>query len=156
MLYNNFFLKWTRRFSWEFRGSRFIRLSRNKSTSWVSLFNIAPGTFSSDPKALLFSPRGKRETRVTREWLVTKRKGLNLGRTKMRAKALSGPFSPSRLPLSGNFHRGRRCLGIRQAQNPCEAFQWEANPWSGGPSSLFLLYGPQTFALPAGTPDSYC
>ena len=46
-----------------------------------------------------------------------------LGRRKMRGEALPRPHSPSRLPLRGNFHKGRRSLGMRQAQNPCEVFQ---------------------------------
>ena len=37
-----------------------------------------------------------------------------LGKRKVRVVATSRPFSPSRLPLRANFHRGGRRLGTRQ------------------------------------------
>ena len=133
--YNNFFLKWTQRLSREFRGSKSIYDSPGLvHVLSVIIQHIAPGAVSSDPQALLFFAQTQaRNTSGTR--MTSDEAQGTLGRRKMRGEALSHPFSPSRLPLRGNFHRGRRC----QAQNPSEAFQWEADLWSGGPSSLFLL-----------------
>ena len=75
--YNNFFLKWTQRLSREFRGSKSIYDSPGLvHVLSVIIQHIAPGAVSSDPQALLFSHRGGLETRVAREWLVTKRKEL--------------------------------------------------------------------------------
>ena len=91
--YNNFFLKWTQRLSREFRGSKSIYDSPGLvHVLSVIIQHIAPGAVSSDPQALLFSHRRKRETRVAREWLVTKRKELWEGE-KWEAKRCLTHFS---------------------------------------------------------------
>ena len=76
---------------------------------------IAPGAVSSSG-ASFFAQRQARNTSDTR---MTSDEAQGLGKEKNGGKALSRQFSPSRFPLRGNFHRGRRC----QAQNPSEAFQ---------------------------------
>ena len=130
--YNNLFLKWTQCFSREFRRNRSIYDFPTYSTRCCLLLR-------------LFFFRTEASAKAQREWhaqdtRMTSDEALGtLGRRKMRGEALPRPHSPSRLPLRGNFHRGRRRLGMRQAQNPCEVFQWEVNLLSGG--DIVLKWG---------------
>ena len=144
--YNNLFLKWTQCFSREFRRNRSIYDFPTYSTRCCLLLR-------------LFFFRTEANAKAKREWHAQDTRMTSdeaqgaLRRRKMRGEALPRPHSPSRLPLRENFHKGRRSLGMRQAQNPCEVFQWEVNLWSGG--DIFLKwgnFGEQTTHTPPPSP----
>ena len=91
---------------------------KDKKMLWVRVKKAGNTSFSAPPKAPRFSRRRERETRVTREWLVTKRKG-----AWEKRGAKSRPFSPSRptsfpgfrptRPLEREGDRQERTLGTR-------------------------------------------
>ena len=103
--YNNFFLKWTQCFSREFRGSRSIYDFPTYSTRCCLLLRLF--LFRSEANA-----KAKREWHAQDTRMTSDEAQGALGRRKMRGEALPRPHSPSRLPLRGNFHKGRRRLGV--------------------------------------------
>ena len=90
--------------------SRKIFLKTKKKMLWARVKRL--GTLLSLPllRRLVFLRRRERETRVTREWLVTTRKG-----AEERRQAKSRPFSPSR-PTSFPGFRPTRIYGARGGQ----------------------------------------
>ena len=91
--------QWSRRIFLKWKKMLWVRVKKARNTS-----------FSASPKAPRFSRRRKRETRVTREWLVTKGKG-----TEERREAKSRPFSPSH-PTSFPGFCPTRPYGAREGQ----------------------------------------